>query len=209
MMHSDDKGLVLPPRLALTQVVIVPILFDDTRVKVLKEAQKIKLSLEKKGISVHLDDREGYSPGWKFNEWEMKGIPIRIELGPKDLEKKQAMVMRRDLGEKQALPLSALDTKVKLLLEQMQQEMYTKAEKFLQQSIVKTENMKDAENAVNSGKIAFAPWCRSEKCEEKWKEKTGAKSLNSPLEQPKLKKDQLCFACKEKAVSWFYFGKSY
>ncbi|MBI4147311.1 proline--tRNA ligase [Candidatus Woesearchaeota archaeon] len=209
MMHSDDKGLVLPPRLALTQAVIVPILFDDTRAKVLKEAQKIKLSLENKGITVHLDDRDGYSPGWKFNEWEMKGIPLRIELGPKDLEKKQAMVMRRDLGEKQALPLSALDKKVKLLLGQMQQDMYTKAEKFLQQSIVKTENLKDAENAVNSGKIAFAPWCGSEKCEEKWKERTNAKSLNSPLEQPKLKKDQLCFACKEKSVSWFYFGKSY
>ena len=80
MMHSDDKGLVLPPRLALTQAVIVPILFDDSKTKVLKEAHKIKQLLEKKGISVHLDEREGYSPGWKFNEWEMKGIPVRIEI---------------------------------------------------------------------------------------------------------------------------------
>ena len=209
MMHSDDKGLVLPPRLALTQVVIVPILFDDSRAKVLKEAEKIKVALEKKGISVHLDDRDGYSPGWKFNEWEMKGVPVRIELGPKDLEKKQALVARRDTGEKQSLTLAGIDAKVKLLLEQMQQDLYTKAEKFLQQSIAKAENLKDVEKIISSGKIAFVPWCGTEKCEDKWKEKTGAKSLNSPLEQPKLKKDQSCFACKEKAGSWFYVGKSY
>src|SRR3989338_8100137 len=153
MMHSDDKGLVLPPRLALTQVVIVPILFDDSRAKVLKEAEKIKAALEKKGISVHLDAREGYSPGWKFNEWEMKGVPVRIELGPKDLEKKQALVARRDTGEKQAMSLASVDTKVKSLLEQMQQDLYVKAEKFLKQSIVKAENLKDAEKAINAGKI--------------------------------------------------------
>lgn len=209
MVHSDDKGLVLPPKLALTQVVIVPILFDDSKAKVLKEAQKIKSALEKKGISVHLDDREGYSPGWKFNEWEMKGIPVRIELGPKDLEKKQAMVVRRDTGEKQSLSFSALDAEIKLILEQMQSDLYQKAEKFLQQSIITAENSPDAEKTLKAGKIIFAPWCGIEKCEEKWKERTGAKSLNSPLEQPKMKKDQPCFACNEKAVSWFYFGRSY
>ncbi len=209
MMHSDDRGLVLPPRLALMQVVIVPILFDDSRAKVLKEAQKVKAALVKKGFSVHLDDRDGYSPGWKFNEWEMKGVPVRIEVGPKDLENKEAKVVRRDTGEKQSLPFSALDTEVKLILEQMQQDLYEKAEKFLKQNIVKTENFKDAEKALNSNKIAFAPWCGTEKCEETWKEKTGSKSLNSPFEQPALKKGQNCFACNSKAVSWFYFGKSY
>lgn len=209
MMHSDDRGLVLPPRLALTQVVIVPILFDDSRAKVLKEAQKVKVLLEKKGFSVHLDDREGYSPGWKFNQWEMKGIPVRIEVGPKDLENKEAKVVRRDTGEKQSLPFSALDAEVKLILEQMQQDLYEKAEKFLQQNISEVESFKDAEKAVTAGKIAFAPWCGTEECEEKFKEKTSAKSLNSPLEQPALKKGQNCFACNSKAVSWFYFGKSY
>ena len=209
MMHSDDRGLVLPPRLALTQVVIVPILFDDSRVKVLKEAQKIKTLLGRKGISVHLDDREGYTPGWKFNEWEMKGIPVRIEIGPRDLENKKATVVRRDTGEKQTLPFSALDTEVRMILEQMQQDLYVKAEKFLKQSITKTENMKDTEKVIASGKIAFAPWCGTERCEEKWKEKMGAKSLNAPVEQPALKKEQPCFACKEKANSWFYIGKSY
>ena len=209
MMHSDDQGLVLPPKLALTQVVIVPILFDDSRAKVLKEAEKLKSSLEKKGISVHLDDREGYSPGWKFNEWEMKGIPVRIELGPKDLDKNQVTVVRRDTGEKQSLPFSALDTEVRLLLEQMQQELYEKAEKFLKESIVKAETTKEAEKAIKADKLVFAPWCGTELCEKKFKEKTGAKSLNSPFEQPKMKKDQPCFACKEKASAWFYVGRSY
>ena len=208
MVHSDDKGLVLPPKLALTQVVIVPILFDDSRLKVMKEAEKIKLLLEKSGISVHLDNRDGYSPGWKFNEWEMKGVPVRIELGPKDLENKKVMVARRDTGEKQALPFAALDTEIKLILEQMQQDLYAKAEKFLQQSIVKVEDLKAAEEAIDAGKIIFAPWCSTVKCEEKLKERTGAKSLNSPFEQPKLK-EQKCFACSEQVKSWFYFGRSY
>ena len=209
MMHSDNKGLVLPPRIALTQVVIVPILFDDSKLNVLKEAHKIKSLLEEKGLSVYVDDRDGYSPGWKFNEWEMKGVPLRIEIGPRDFEKREVTVVRRDTGEKQSLPFSALDTEVKLILEQIQCDLYGKAEEFLQQSITKVENSKDAEKAIKLEKLVFAPWCGTEKCEEKWKERTGAKSLNSPFEQPKLIKDQSCFACKEKATSWFYFGKSY
>lgn len=208
MMHSDDKGLVLPPKLALTQVVIVPILFDDSRAKVLQEAEKIKQLLEKKGISVHLDDRDGYSPGWKFNEWEMKGIPVRIELGPRDLENRKALVVRRDTGEKQSLPFSALDEEIKLVLEQMHNDLYAKAEKFLKDSIIKTDNLKDAVKAIDADKIVFAPWCGMEKCEDKFKEKTGAKSLNSPFEQPKIK-EQKCFACTEMMCSWFYFGRSY
>ncbi len=208
MMHSDDKGLVLPPKLALTQAVIVPILFDDSKAKVLKEAHKIKLLLEKKGISAHLDDREGYSPGWKFNEWEMKGVPVRIEIGPKDMDKKEAMIVRRDTGEKQSLPFSAIDSEVELILEQIQKDLYAKAEKYLHQNITKADTLKEAEKAVGAGKLALVPWCGTEKCEEKWKEKTVAKSLNAPLEQPKMK-EQACFACKEKAVSYFYIGKSY
>ncbi|MEK6853368.1 MAG: proline--tRNA ligase [Nanoarchaeota archaeon] len=209
MMHSDDKGLVLPPRLALTQAVIVPILFDDSKTKVLKEAHKIKQLLEKKGISVHLDEREGYSPGWKFNEWEMKGIPVRIEIGPKDVEKNEVMVARRDTGEKQSLPLSALETEIKLILEQMQKSLYEKARANLDKNIQMVEDIKDAEKALSAGKLIFAPWCATEKCEESFKEKTGAKSLNSPFQQPVLKKEQKCFACKNKAQSWFYLGKSY
>jgi len=209
MMHSDDKGLVLPPKVALRQVVIVPILFDDSKKEVLAQARVIQEKLEKKGISVELDDREDYSPGWKFNEWEMKGVPVRIELGPKDLEKKQVMVARRDTGEKQALLIAGIDNEVSLLLEQIHDDMYANAKKLLDENIIEVDSLAKAEKVVSGGKLVFAPWCGDGDCEEKFKEKSGAKSLNRPFEQPKLKKDQKCFACGEKAVFWFYFGKSY
>ena len=209
MVHSDNKGLVLPPKVAPLQVVVVPILFDGTREKVLKEAQEVVEKLRKKGILVHLDDRDGYTPGWKYNEWEMKGVPLRIEVGPKDVEKKQARVARRDTGEKKPIPLPALEKEIPFLLEKIQQEMYVKAEKLLKESIVTVSTFKDAETQIEKKKILFVPWCESEKCEEELKEKLGAKSLNSPFQQPALKKGQGCFACKNTAKSWFYVGKSY
>jgi prolyl-tRNA synthetase len=207
-MHGDNKGLVLPPKLAPTQVVIVPILFEDSKKDVLKEAKDIKKKLEKKGISVQLDDRENYSPGWKFNQHEMQGIPVRIELGPKDLEKKKAMVVRRDNGEKQSLDLTAIADEVSLVLDNMQTSLFENAEKVLKESIATVENMNDAKKALEAKKIIFAPWCSSVACEDNFKESTGAKSLNSPSEQPEIK-GKKCFACEEKAKSWFYLGKSY
>ena len=210
MVHSDDKGLVLPPKVAPLQVVIVPILFDDSREKVLKEARELVEKLRKKGILVHLDDRDGYTPGWKYNEWEVKGVPLRLEVGPKDVEKKQAMVVRRDTGEKKAMPLAGLDQKVPFLLEYIQHALYQKAEKSLKESIVTGSNLHDAEIPIEKNKkILFVPWCEAEKCEEQLKEKMGAKSLNAPFKQPALKKGQDCFACKNTAKSWFYVGKSY
>ncbi|MBI4152037.1 proline--tRNA ligase [Candidatus Woesearchaeota archaeon] len=209
LMHSDDKGLVLPPKVSSVQVVIVPILFDTSRAAVLKEAQTLVKKLQKKNLSVHLDNREEYTPGWKFNEWEMKGIPVRIELGPKDLEKKQALVVRRDTGEKKAVSLDRLETEIPLLLETIQQSLLEKAEKHLRQSIVAVTTLKEAEKQLEAKKLLFAPWCGKPACEESLKEKTGAKSLNSPLEQSPLKKGQACFACSSAAQSWFYFGKSY
>ncbi len=210
MVHSDDKGLVLPPKVAPLQAVVVPILFDDSREKVLKEAKSIAEKLRKKGVLVYLDDREGYTPGWKYNEWEVKGVPLRIEIGPKDVEKKQAMIARRDTGEKKAVSLAQMDTEIPLLLEKIQHDLYVKAEKILRESIVTPSTLKEAETQLEKNKkILFVPWCESEQCEEQVKNKTGAKSLNSPLKQPALKKGQLCFACKNPAKSWFYVGKSY
>ncbi len=213
LMHSDDKGLVLPPRVASTQIVIVPILFEASHAAVMKEAQKVQKQLAQKGFSVHLDDRDEYTPGWKFNEWEMKGIPLRLELGPKDLEKKQVTAVRRDTGEKKAIPLRKIDPEVSSLLENIQKSLLEKAEKHLHSSIVTLDSLKgslkEAEKHLSAGKLIFAPWCGLAACEEKFKEKTGAKSLNSPFEQPVMKKEQPCFACGQKAAVWFYFGRSY
>lgn len=208
MVHSDDKGVVLPPHIAPTQVVIVPILFDDSKKKVLEEAWKLKKQLEK-NYSVHLDDREGYSAGWKFNEWEVKGLPIRIEIGPKDIEKKQMILVRRDTGEKEMVKINEAEKKIKELLEKIQENLYRQAEKDFKNSIVTVDKISDAEKNIENKKIIFAPWCSTTACEEKFKEKTGAKSLNSPFKQPLLRKGQSCFACKNSAQEWFYFGKSY
>lgn len=209
MVHSDDKGLVLPPKVAPLQAIIVPILFDDSREKVLKEARGLATKLTGTGISVQVDDRDGYTPGWKYNEWEMKGVPLRIEVGPKDIEKKQAMVARRDIGEKKAFPLAQIEKVIPLLLETIQYEMYVKAEKLLKESIVTVFTFKEAKVQIEKKKILFVPWCETEKCEENLKEKLGAKSLNSPFKPPALTKGQICVACKNTAKSWFYVGRSY
>lgn len=229
MAHSDDKGLVLPPRVAPLQVVIVPILFDDSKAKVLKEANNLRDTLTKTGLSIYLDDRDGYTPGWKFNEWEVKGVPVRIELGPKDLQKKQVMVVRRDTGEKKAIPLAEVEKRVLALQKEIQENLYRLAEEKMKKSIstisavTPVTSWKEAEKQITAeitaeitaGKVLFVPWCADEKCEEAVKEKTGgAKSLNAPFpqQQPALKQGQprpRCFACAKPAKEWFYFGKSY
>ena len=208
MIQGDDKGLVLPPRIAQKQVVIIPILFDDSKKKVLQEAEKLVDTLRKSGVRVHLDARDEYSPGWKFHEWELKGIPLRLELGPKDLMKKQVLVARRDTGEKTALSWAAVGKHVPLLLEKIHENLLNKAEQRLREGIVLVKTLKEAEKALEQKKLLFAPWCGKQECEEKFKEKTTAKSLNSPWEQPPMQGES-CFACSGKAHSWFYFGKSY
>ena len=208
-IHGDDQGLILPPNLAPTQVVIVPILFDKTKKQVLKTAQKIKAALEKQNITVHLDNRDDYSPGWKFNEWEVKGIPLRIEIGPKDLEKKQAVLVRRDTGDKKSLHLTKIATETPKLLEQIQHNLFQQAQKILKSSQVKVTTLPEAKKAIQDQKIVLIPFCNQPACEDILKEKLdGAKSLNSPLKQLKLTTEK-CLGCQKKATSWFYFGKSY
>jgi prolyl-tRNA synthetase len=207
LMHSDDKGLVLPPKVATMQVVIVPILFDDSKKKVLAAANSMKSKLEDLGLVCHVDSREEYRPGWKFNEWEVKGIPLRIEIGPRDLDKNIAMVARRDTGEKQEVNLDEISNVVPKELEQMHKDLFEKAKKHLEESVVEVKDVESAKKAFSNGKYVFASWCGSVDCEEKFKEETLGKSLNSPIEQEKVKGK--CFACDQKAKVRFYFGRSY
>lgn len=206
-VHSDDKGLVIPPKLAPTQAVIVPIIFEDSKKKVLKKAEEIKKSL--KDLNIMLDDREEYKPGWKFSEWELKGVPIRIELGPRDLAKNQVMVARRDTGEKEVMKIKDLSKKIPSLLENIQKNLYNKANKFLKQNIVHVKNYNEFKKAIEDKKIVLAPFCHKTNCEDKLKAKSGgAKSLNMPLNQKPLK-NQKCFVCGKAATVACYFGKSY
>lgn len=204
-VHSDSKGLILPPNIAPTQIVIVPILFDDSREKVLKFAREIKKIW---GEGVILDEREEYKPGYKFNEWELKGIPLRIEIGPKEVAKKQVVLVRRDNGKKEIVSVSKLKKKVFDILADIQSGLLKKAEKNLKDSIVKVSNIEGVKGAVNNKKIAFVSLCSSRACEDNLKFETGgAKVLNIPKEGEGKKGK--CVVCGKDADYWAYVGKSY
>jgi prolyl-tRNA synthetase len=203
-IHGDDKGLVIPPKIAPNKVVIVPIIFKKDKEKVLKKARELKKKLSK--YDVILDDRDDHSAGWKFNEWELKGIPIRIEIGPKDINKKQVILVRRDTNEKKVAKISDVNKEVSRLLDDIQNNLYLRSKKFLENSIVSVKNISELKKQVNNTKIGKANWCGNVMCEENIKDKTGAKSLNSEFNKKGKGK---CFACDKEAEFITYFGKSY
>jgi len=206
-IHSDDGGLIIPPKLAENKIVIIPILFDKTKNKILKEAQNIEKSLS--NFSPILDKREDYSPGWKYNEWELKGIPLRIEIGPKDLEKKSAIVVKRNDSKKYAIKIKDLKKEIPKLLEQIQKELYQDAKKLLKNSIKKTENKKEMIKFIKEKKMVKVPLCSSLKCEEILKADTaGAKVLFIDPDNESIK-NKKCIICGKPAVYWVYVGKSY
>ena len=176
MVHGDDKGLVLPPRVAPIQVVIIPIYHsDEERETILEKSRDVKDKLERDGIRAHLDDRDQVTPGFKFNDWEMKGVPIRVELGPKDLEKSQLILVRRDNGQKQELSLTSYDSlDVIAQLDKMHDDMFANAKKILDERTVTLETYGEFKSELEKGMLIKAPICDNPSCEEKIKEETGA-----------------------------------
>ncbi|TKJ17039.1 proline--tRNA ligase [Candidatus Woesearchaeota archaeon B3_Woes] len=205
MAHSDDNGLVLPPKVAKNKLVIVPIIFEKTKDKVNKKAEEIKKSLAK--FNPILDDREDYSPGWKYNEWELKGIPLRIEIGPKDLEKNQAVVVRRDTHEKENIKITNLAKKIPELLDDIQDNLFKKAKKFLNDNIIEIKNWDEFKQGIKSKKIVKTVWCNNIECEEDIKDKTGASTRCIPFDEKQVK--GTCPHCKKQAKVLIYFSKSY
>ncbi|MCF7798393.1 proline--tRNA ligase [Candidatus Woesearchaeota archaeon] len=208
MIHSDDKGLVLPPKLAETHVGIVPIFAKDKE-KVLEYANKLRDELQKNFL-VKVDDRDEYSPGYKFNELELKGVPIRLEIGPKDIEKNQVVLVRRDTGEKEFVEMSKVETRVKELLNEIQNNLFTKAKQLLEQSVVTVETYDELKEAINNKKIVRALYRNKPGTddEENIKAETGgAKVLNIELEPAKT--SGKCVYSGEPAQYYTYFGKSY
>lgn len=206
MIHSDDKGFVMPPKIAHTQIVIVPIFFEGSKEKVKKASQKIKNEL--KNFAVELDDREEYTAGWKFNEWELKGVPLRIELGPKDLEKEQAVFVRRDTGEKIFVKLSKINETAEKVLNDIQNNLFKRADENMKKNTVDAEDFNPLLIALENKKLAIIQWCQKPECEEKLKEKTeGVKFLNIPFDQPK--KLNNCAICRKKSEVVVLVGKSY
>jgi prolyl-tRNA synthetase len=205
-VHGDNKGLVLPPKIAPTQIVIVPILFKGVKENVLKKAREIEKLL--KAYSVKLDDRDDYSAGWKFNEWEMKGVPLRVEIGPREVEKEQAVVIRRDTNEKESVRITRLNKRIGELLDNIQDNLYKRAKKFLEDNMVKANNWKDFDKAIKNKKLVLAPFCCETGCEDSIKEKTnGATSRCIPFEQPKS--IGKCVHCGKEGKHMVYFGKAY
>ncbi len=207
-IHSDDNGLIIPPKLAPNKIVIIPILFEDSKSKVLKKAQEIFIKLQE--FSPIIDDREDYSAGWKYHEWELKGIPIRVEIGPKDLANEQIILMRRDTLEKKKVKIKDLEKEIKIIIEEMQKNLYKTAEKLLKENIEIVENFNSFKKSIENKKIVYAPWCTEEKCAKELKEKIeGVKPLNSPLDKKREIKGKKCIICNKEARDYFYFGKSY
>jgi len=178
MTHGDDKGLVLPPKVAPIQVVIIPIYYSkEDKENVLQKACQIKDSLSNNDIRVHLDDREQLTPGFKFNDWEMKGIPIRIEIGPKDIAKNQIVLARRHNQTKISLDIDGLTEKTLSELKNIQKEMFDAAKKILDERVVRVSEYQQFKKELENGKMIDCSWCGNQTCEDKIKEETGICAL--------------------------------
>ena len=206
MVHGDDSGLVLPPKIAPTQATIIPI--AQHKEGVVEKAQELLKRLKIDGIRVKLDDSDK-TPGYKFAEQEMLGIPIRIEIGPKDIEKNEVIIVRRDNGEKITVNIDNIETEVHNILENIQLNMYNKAEKFLNSHIQKATTMEDMINKFRQERCFIkAMWCGSKECEDQIKADTGgAGSRCIPFDEEKI--SDKCICCGKKAEHMVIWGKSY
>jgi prolyl-tRNA synthetase len=208
MAHSDDSGLVLPPKLAPLEVVIVPIYRSDTeRSLVLEKAAEIKAQVSTK-YTVRLDDRDQFKPGFKFSEWELKGVPLRLELGPRDVAAGQVVAVRRDSGEKKSFPVSGVITAVDESLTAMQENMFQKALEFRIKNTVKIDSYEDfKEYMARDGGFAMVHWAGSGEDEERIQEETKATIRCIPLEAEE--EEGVCFLTGKKSLKRVVAAKAY
>jgi prolyl-tRNA synthetase len=205
--HSDDKGLVLPPRVAPIQVVVVPIFNDDTKEMVLTEAKALADSLAA-SFSTKLDDRDYLTPGRKFNEWELRGVPLRVEIGPRDIKQGLLVLARRDTSQKRSVKRSEALTEVSNELDAIQDALYKKALDSLNSRVSAASTYDELKEKLSTvGGIVRAPWCGSRECEAKAKEETGAKIINMTLDQGPI--EATCVLCGSPASVVANFAKSY
>ncbi|EAU81430.2 proline-tRNA ligase [Coprinopsis cinerea okayama7 len=232
MVHGDNQGLVLPPRVASVQVVVVPCgitakTSDEERKRINDACEALASKLREGDIRAKADLRDGYTPGWKFNEWEQKGVPVRLEIGPQDIKKNQTLSVRRDTGVKAPLPLDGITATVQDLLKNIQSDLFEKAKKVYWEHVKQVTNWDDVVPALDSKNIVVIPWCEEEACEDEIKEKSGraaepqderapsagAKSLCIPFDQshwPAIEPGKTkCVGCGKDAKRWTLFGRSY
>lgn len=236
MIHGDDKGLVLPPRIAKLQVIMIPVGINkntspEARTAHFDQLQELKDTLKKAGVRVDYDIRDGYTPAWKFNDWELKGVPLRLEYGPKDAAQSVVSFARRDTGAKGTIPIASLATDISALLETIQSDMYNKAEAAFRAHRLVLSNWDEVVPALDAKNVVLIPHCLGEKCEDQIKDLTkgaqdetegppemrapsmGMKSLCIPFEQPEgvVKGETKCLnpQCEALAEKWCMFGRSY
>lgn len=208
MVHGDDRGLRLPPQVAPFQAVIVPIITKKKREKVLEKCQEILAGLTGT-VRVHLDQREEYSVGWKFNEWEMKGVPLRLEIGPRDLEQGVALAVRRDTGEKNAIPFKNLAQQVPLLLKDIQDNLLQQAADFLKKNTHRVHSYQEFKDVIEEKKgFIQGFWCGAADCEEKIKDETKATIRCMPLKAVQ-KETGPCLSCGDNEGKMVYFARAY
>ncbi|KAF5749294.1 tRNA synthetase-related family protein [Tripterygium wilfordii] len=215
MVHGDDKGLVLPPKVASVQVIVIPVPYKDADTKGIFDACVATIeTLCEAGIRAETDFRDNYSPGWKYSHWEMKGVPLRIEIGPKDLANNQVRAVRRDNGTKLDISRDSLVDQVKTMLDNIHQSLFNAAKQKRDACVQVVKTWDEFKEALSQKKLILAPWCDEEEVEQDVKARTkgemgAAKTLCSPFDQPELPEGTKCFASGKPAKKWTYWGRSY
>jgi prolyl-tRNA synthetase len=210
MVHGDDKGLVLPPRIAPIQVVVVPIFRDKDTKLIISKANEIAYDLKKSDIRVYVDQREEYTAGWKFNEWEIKGIPLRINVGMRDIENDQAELVRRDTSEKSFVKRAILTESVISILEQIQSNLFLRAKRQLEDNITEASNYNTLKSVLDKkGGFVSAGWCGDQRCEGIIKQETGADIRLIPFEGQDASASKVCIYCSKPSKKTAIFARAY
>ncbi|MGI0005833.1 MAG: proline--tRNA ligase, partial [Nitrososphaera sp.] len=207
MVHGDDKGLIIPPRVAPVQVIIVPIYKDKDAQPVKEAAHGVAAELRQAGVRVHVDDRDEYTSGWKFNEWEMKGVPLRINIGARDMEKGQVEFVRRDNREKAQVERARMVETANALLYRLQADLFARAKNLLDGYVAAPASYGEFQAAVEKGGFARSGWCGALECELKIKEETGADIRVIPFDQAGMA--EKCVYCGQPAKKVAMFGRAY
>ncbi|XP_032879333.1 bifunctional glutamate/proline--tRNA ligase-like [Amblyraja radiata] len=228
MTHGDNQGLILPPRVACVQVIIIPCgitnnLSEEDKESLIKKCSQYLDRLMNAGVRARADLRDNYSPGWKFNHWELKGVPFRLEVGPRDMKNHQFVAVRRDTASKLTVPEGAAETKLKILLEEIQTNLYNRAAQDLKDHMVLADTMEQFQQELDSGKIVQIPFCGSIECED-WIKKTTTRDQDIEPGAPSMGANSLCIpfkplrelqhgamyiSGKEPAQHYVLFGRSY
>jgi prolyl-tRNA synthetase len=208
MVHGDDKGLILPPKISPTQVIIVPIYKDESKEIVKQKAGELENKLKDSQIRVYTDDRDEYTSGWKFNEWEMKGVPLRVNFGIRDIREEQLELVRRDTKERFYVKEKDLVSEILSILENIQSNMYSLAKNYLLTNTRSAKNLDELLSILDSsGGFVACSWCGKRECEDSVKEKTTADIRIVPFNT--RKNISSCIACGKEGTTEVYFGRAY